>query len=246
VTSASAEATVIGLAAGPAGSSRTAGATSQTQSLPGARAEVLALAELYGARATLLLDQRATESELRRALQHTAVDALHLAVHGELVARDPMASYLQLAPTAGPAASSAEDGVLSAREIAADLRLRGGLVVLSACDSALGGDVGGEGLLGLVRAFHAAGADEVMGTLWRVADRPTAQLMRHFHTRRLQGDSSEDALAHAQRAWLQRARHAGWAETFTRWLDLASALPEEAEQPFYWAGFALETRDGAR
>ena len=237
---------VIGLAASLGGPLRGAGSTPQPPVLPGARAEVLALADLYGARATLLLDQHATEAELRRALQRQAVDTLHLAVHGERVAHDPMASYLQLAVPAAQPAPSTDDGVLSAREIAAELRLGGGLVVLSACDSALGGDAGGEGLLGLVRAFHAAGAEEVMGTLWRVADRPTAQLMRHFHERRLHGDSSEEALAQAQRAWLQRARHAGWTESIARWLGLASALPEQAGQPFYWAGFALESRAHAR
>ena len=84
------------------------------------------------------------------------------------------------------------------------------------------------------------------GTLWRVADRPTAQLMRHFHARRLQGDSSEEAMAQAQRAWLQRARQAGLTESLARWLGFASALPEQAGQPFYWAGFALESRAHAR
>lgn len=236
---------VIGLAASLGGTVRAAGSTPPPV-LPGARDEVLALADLYGARATLLLDQHATEAELRRALQRQAVNTLHLAVHGERVAHDPMASYLQLAIPAGASAPSTDDGVLSAREIAAELRLGGGLVVLSACDSALGGDAGGEGLLGLMRAFHAAGAEEVMGTLWRVADRPTAQLMRHFHERRLHGDSSEEAMAQAQRAWLQRARQAGWMESLARWLGFASALPEQAGQPFYWAGFALESRAHAR
>ncbi|MBE5314650.1 MAG: CHAT domain-containing protein [Xanthomonadales bacterium] len=236
---------VIGLAASLGGTVRAAGSTPPPV-LPGARDEVLALADLYGARATLLLDQRATEAELRRALQQQAVNTLHLAVHGERVAHDPMASYLQLAIPAGASAPSTDDGALSAREIAAELRLGGGLVVLSACDSALGGDAGGEGLLGLMRAFHAAGAEEVMGTLWRVADRPTAQLMRHFHERRLHGDSSEEAMAQAQRAWLQRARQAGWMESLARWLGFASALPEQAGQPFYWAGFALESRAHAR
>jgi CHAT domain-containing protein len=202
--------------------------------LPGARREVTALAALHGARARSFVGSMATEAAARRHVPGAAI--VHFAVHGVLDARDPARSFLALARGSGAAA---DDGMLSAAEIA-KLRLPGSLVVLSSCESALGGDAGGEGLLGMSRALGAAGAGAVLGTLWRVPDAATAQLLVSFHQSLHAGQPADVALAMAQRGWLTRARDAGVLEALRQKLGTADALPDNAVQPFHWAGLSLE------
>ena len=101
------------------------------------------------------------------------------------------------------------------------LTLTADLVVLSACQTALGSgalaDVpAGDDWVGLSRAFLSAGAAHVVATLWPVEDRATADLMTRFYERFTAGTDAIGALAAAQRALL--------------------AAPATAH-PFYWAGF---------
>ena len=100
------------------------------------------------------------------------------------------------------------------------------LVVLSACQTGLGSgrmsDVpAGDDWVGLVQSFQAAGARNVIATLWPVDDRATADLMRDFYGELRAGRSEMDALAAAQRRALRRAG---------------------TGSPFYWAGFVLDGR----
>ncbi|WP_291990488.1 CHAT domain-containing protein, partial [Luteitalea sp.] len=100
-----------------------------------------------------------------------------------------------------------------------DLRLRADAVVLSACETALGPEVKGEGLMGLARAFMYAGAPRVVASLWAVDDSATAELMTRFYDGLLgRGLTPSAALREAQRA-LQR-------------------LPQWAD-PYFWAGFTV-------
>ncbi len=202
--------------------------------LPGARREVEGLATLYGDRARRFVGAAATEAAARTHAPAAAI--VHFAVHGVLDARDPTRSFLALARGSG---TTDDDGVLSAAELAG-LRLPGSLVVLSSCETALGGDAGGEGLLGMSRALGAAGAAGVLGTLWRVPDAPTARLLLDFHARLHAGAPPDMALAQAQRAWLGRARDAGLADALRRALGSDAALPATAIAPFHWAGLVLE------
>ena len=79
-----------------------------------------------------------------------------------------------------------DDGILTAEEIAF-LPLGGAqLVVLSACESGLGEAAGGEGLLGIQRAFQVAGADTTIATLWKVNDLATRRIMEQFYNNYLQ------------------------------------------------------------
>lgn len=99
------------------------------------------------------------------------------------------------------------------------MRLDADLVTLSACQTALGKEMGGEGLVGLARAFQFAGARSVLASLWSVSDRSTTELMKRFYSRLEAGESKDAALREAQRALL---REGG---------------PKSS--PFHWAAFQL-------
>ena len=94
-----------------------------------------------------------------------------------------------------------DDGILTA-EALADLRLRNlDLAVLSACETGLGDVAGGEGVFGLQRAFHIAGAKNVVASLWKVEDEATAALMALFYRKLWQeGKPAPQALKEAQLA----------------------------------------------
>ena len=98
------------------------------------------------------------------------------------------------------------------------LHARLDLVVLSACNTALGESLPGEGLMGLTQAFFAAGAQRALGTLWEVDDQATNQWMRHYYLALRETHSPHRGSAQAQQAM---AADAQW-----------SAL-------YYWAGFVL-------
>lgn len=100
------------------------------------------------------------------------------------------------------------------------LDLAADLVVLSACRSALGEEIHGEGLVGLTRGFMAAGATRVVASLWDVADEATAELMSRFY-RGLLRDGLSPAAA-LRRAQLELARERRW------------------DSPAFWAGFVLQ------
>ena len=112
-----------------------------------------------------------------------------------------------------------QDGFLRAHDIY-NLKLRADLVVLSACKTALGKDVKGEGIAGLTRGFMYAGAAGVVASLWDVKDDATAELMERFYRSMLRdGLRPADALRTAQVSMLKELR---W------------------EAPYYWAAFTLQ------
>jgi CHAT domain-containing protein len=94
------------------------------------------------------------------------------------------------------------------------------LVVLSGCQTGLGKEVKGEGLVGLTRGFMYAGAARVVASLWQVNDAATAELMKRFYSRMLK-DGMRPAAA------LRTAQIEMWRKP--QW-----------QSPFYWAGFALQ------
>jgi CHAT domain-containing protein len=100
------------------------------------------------------------------------------------------------------------------------LKLPADLVVLSACDTGLGQEIEGEGLVGLVRGFMYAGATRVVASLWSVDDEVTAQLMAHFY-KSLEQDKLSPAAA-LRAAQLEVLKENRWSP------------------PYYWAGFQVE------
>jgi len=102
-----------------------------------------------------------------------------------------------------------------------NMNLSAELVVLSACQTALGKDIKGEGLVGLTRAFMYAGAPRIVASLWRTEDRATAVLMNRFYAYLLAGNGMSPAAA------LKKAQLSMWQDK--RW-----------NQPRYWAAFTLQ------
>jgi CHAT domain-containing protein/Tfp pilus assembly protein PilF len=166
--------------------------------LASSEAEVAAAAALLGGDSVVLKGDHAREATLN-ALTLSDFRILHFAVHGITDPKYPERAALVL--LADPHAG--EDGLLQPREIGA-LALSADLVVLSACDTAVGPMVGQEGTLNLARAFLLAGARAVITTLWTVSDATSTALMTRFYENLASGRSVTQALATAKRAVFQR------------------------------------------
>jgi tetratricopeptide (TPR) repeat protein len=192
------------------------------EALPGTAHEARIVARALQAR--LVLDRPAGEVAVRAAL--AAGGVVHLATHGELNPRNPMFSHLATAPGRN---QPADDGRLEVHEILG-LFVPSPLVFLSGCETGLGaawntGFAAGEDFATLSRAFHYAGARNVIATLWRVDDQGAAELAARFYDH-FPGVPAAEALSAAQREVLGTAR---W------------------RAPYYWAGYVLsgEGRSGA-
>jgi CHAT domain-containing protein len=185
--------------------------------LPFTRQEAAAVTALAPGGATeLALDFGANRAAATSSAlgQHRIV---HFATHGVLNNEHPELSgiVLSLVDEQGRPI----DGFLSLHEIY-NLRLPVDLVILSACQTALGKLVRGEGLVGLTRGFMYAGASRVVSSLWAVDDVATARLMGLFHKGMLkEGLPPAEALRAAQRGLSAERR---WSA------------------PYYWAGFVLQ------
>ena len=163
--------------------------------------EVAAIAPLFADTVTLL-GEAATRTGLE---QHApAADLVHLACHGRFRGDSPFFSALHLA-----------DGWMTVRDAYA-LRLRCGLVTLSACETGLSALMPGDELIGLARGFFLAGAPALVVSLWMVDDAATAELMTAFYRALLAGLRPAAALRQAQSTLLASHPH-----------------------PFYWAPFVL-------
>ena len=142
---------------------------------------------------------------------------VHFATHGLLNNEHPELSGIVL--SLFDQKGQPQDGFLRLHDIY-NLKLPVDLVVLSACNTGLGKDVKGEGLIGLTRGFMYAGASSVVASLWKVDDEATAELMRLFYGYMLRdGLSPAAALRKAQVTMSQQKR---W------------------QSPYYWAGFVIQ------
>lgn len=184
--------------------------------LPASRTEVEAIARLVGPhRAEVLLDFDATRERVLSEMPRYPV--IHLAGHGRVEDDVPELSSLVLSQV--DREGRPRQGDLRVQELQR-LDLDADLVVLSACRTAVGRHLRGEGLLGLSRAFRVAGARNLVASLWNVHDEATARLMVHFYEG-LYGEGLAPAAA------LRRAQSLMAADP--RWRD-----------PHYWAGFQLQ------
>lgn len=172
--------------------------------LPWAQLEGEAVLRHLGEGSRLLSGPDATEAYLKSG--PAPYGLLHLATHAWTSDNEPDRSFVLLAP-----GSANEDGRLHPREIAG-LDLRGRIVVLSACSSAAGEILRGEGVMGLARAFFQAGAHTVVATLWPLRDDYGAALFDRFYAHLGQGMSVAAALHAAQQDRMSEgAPPAAWA-----------------------------------
>jgi len=185
--------------------------------LTGTRTEAQQISQLVktsGGQADVWLDLDASEDNLA-ARDITKYRIIHVATHGLLNAERPQFTGVVLSLVG----NKSHDGFLRTDEVF-NLHLGSPLVVLSACETGLGKEKRGEGVMGLTRAFMYAGAPTVGVSLWSVADKSTADLMTDFYRRLLaSGDvSSSAALREAQ---------------------LSLIAGKKYSAPFYWAPFVL-------
>ena len=185
--------------------------------VPHSRDEAAAIASFAGGQEVLLAlgfdanTELVTKGHLRR------YRILHFATHGTLRLDRPELSALALSQI--DRTGKPRDGLLRALEIE-NLDLPADLVVLSACKTALGKELGGEGLVGLPQGFMRAGAQRVLVSLWDVGDRSTAALMRRFYQSLLVNRLPAAAA-------LRAAQRATWQDPQTR-------------SPYYWGAFVLQ------
>jgi CHAT domain-containing protein len=142
---------------------------------------------------------------------------IHFATHGLLNSRRPELSGIVLSLVDSNGKS--QDGFLRLHEVY-NLKLPVDLVVLSACQTGLGKEIRGEGIVGLTRGFMYAGALRVVASLWKVDDAATADLMKRFY-RGMLGKGLRPAAA------LREAQVEMWNQE--RW-----------RSPYYWAAFVLQ------
>jgi CHAT domain-containing protein len=146
-------------------------------------------------------------------------------------------SGIVLAGANKPAQPGQDDGILTALEVAnLDLR-KVNLVVLSACKTGLGEVAGGEGVLGLQRAFQVAGAKTTVTSLWDVPDSATRELMERFYESmwdKKKPLSKLEALRQAQLWMLREGPSRGFTLGKEKTAGAAAGAP-----PYYWAAFTL-------
>jgi CHAT domain-containing protein len=143
-------------------------------------------------------------------------------------------SGLVLAGANLPTSPNEDNGILTALEVSSLDLSHVELVSLSACETGLGQTAGGEGLLGMQRAFQVAGARTTVATLWKVSDDASRNLMVEFYENLWEKKMSRvEALRQAQLQMLREGVHRGLA------IDDQPADAQKRLPPFYWAAFEL-------
>jgi CHAT domain-containing protein len=144
---------------------------------------------------------------------------VHFATHGFVDYQHPELSGLVLSLV--DQNGRPQDGYFRLHDIY-NLKLSANLVVLSACNTGLGKEIKGEGLIGLTRGFMYAGAQDVAASLWKVDDEATAELMTHFYEKMFRNGLTPSAAMREAQLWM-------WQQH--RW-----------RAPYYWAAFTIQGR----
>ena len=176
--------------------------------------QISKLAKASGGQADVWLDLDANEDNVvTRDVSKYRV--IHVATHGLLNAERPQFTGVVLSLVG----NKTNDGFVRTDEVF-NLRLGSPLVMLSACETGLGKEKRGEGVMGLTRAFMYAGAPTVGVSLWSVADKSTADLMTDFYKRLFTTDTTTSSSA-------------------LRGAQLAMISGKKYSAPFFWAPFVL-------
>jgi CHAT domain-containing protein/tetratricopeptide (TPR) repeat protein len=213
--------------------------------LPAARRELTGIARVHG-NATLLDGADAAEARLdalARAGELAEFGVIHFATHAIIDDRRPERSALVLSQVGLPdpleAAMAGEpiyDGLLTAKEMLHGWSLHSELVALSACETAVGTEVKGEGHVGFAHVLIQTGARSLIVGLWKVDDTATSLLMHRFYENWLGEHRGQRADAEGSPTTKAEALREA-----KLWL---SALTDETgerpyKHPYYWAGFVL-------
>ena len=185
--------------------------------LPGTRTEAEAIMALVPDAEQMHGFDFAANREMITNPQLSDYRIIHLATHGLLNSTNPELSgvVLSLFDKQG----NSQNGFLRLHDVF-NLNLPAELVVLSACQTGLGQEIKGEGLVGLTRGFMYAGSPRVLVSLWNVSDEATAEMMSRFYRKMLQEDLSATAALRAAQLEMQQE---------TQW-----------NAPYYWAAFTLQ------
>jgi CHAT domain-containing protein/Tfp pilus assembly protein PilF len=179
--------------------------------LPAVKQEVAQVRRLLGKQGVAaVLEAAATPERARQIAQRARV--VHFACHARADNVDPLGSGLLLAP------AGSDEGLLTAADVVSRWRLRADVVMLSACETAVGQVRRYEGMYGLARAFLFAGSRSVGASLWRVDDVSTARLMGVFYRGYALGVPKAEALRRAQVELLRS---------------------KDDSDPYYWSCFVL-------
>jgi CHAT domain-containing protein len=188
-----------------------------TSVLEAAEDEAKAVGSIYQER-TVLTGAFATPASIKAAASNKGI--LHFAAHARANRLLPWRSQLTLASEA----DSGSPAFLNFEEITAwDLR-ECSLVVLSACETATGARVSGQGVISLAMPFLSAGAKNVVGTLWNVDDRASDSFMRAFHHYVAAGTAPGSALRAAQ-------------------LDARASANPNLRSPSLWGAYVIHVRE---
>jgi len=179
--------------------------------LPASLREISEIASLYPGASLRFVGSEANEDAVTHNPAVVGARRLHFATHAKIDEDSPERSALVFSELPG------EDGLLEVAEIF-NLKLAADLAVLSACETALGKAVTGEGLVGLSRAFFYAGVPSLVVSLWNVVDGSTPELMLDFYKNLDQLQDKAKALQTAKLAMITRGNYA---------------------HPSYWAPFIL-------
>jgi CHAT domain-containing protein/Tfp pilus assembly protein PilF len=179
--------------------------------LPASLREISEIAGLYPEASLKFVGGEANEDAVTHNPAVAGARRLHFATHAKIDEDSPERSALVLSERPG------EDGLLEVAEIF-NLKLSADLAVLSACETALGKAVTGEGLVGLSRAFFYAGVPSLVVSLWNVVDGSTPDLMLDFYKNLDQLQDKAKALQAAKISMITRGTYA---------------------HPSYWAPFIL-------
>jgi len=177
--------------------------------LPESEKEVKEISDLYYPKVKLLTGEMATESNIKKEIGNYGI--IHFATHAIVDEINPMYSAIICSY------DNRDDGFLEAHEIR-DLDLNADIVILSACKTAFGKVINGDGMNGLSRSFFNAGVPTVVSTLWSVHDNASKKIMIEFHKQLKKGIQPADALRESQILMIH-------SEKFTH--------------PKYWAPFLL-------
>ena len=187
--------------------------------MPGSRREIQGIAALGAKwRSYVLLGAEATDPALL-SMPLDTFRAIHFATHARLDVQDPQLSSIALSSRAE--SSAAASSMLTVREIVG-FKLNAETVVLSACEASLGKSYRGQLSFGLSEAFLLAGAQNVLGSLWRVSDDAAQEYMQVFYRAYVKSDAKPAAAART--AALEMSRDPAFSH------------------PYFWAAFALTQR----